>query len=132
MHWGDFKDNGCVAIGNGRKARVYSAILWDIPGGHSWEEACKTMPATINGRYFPCPTICVKTSIVDAVSVTATALSIAGFGFPAAGHAGTIVGLVATVLSSSGAGALNMWGVFYVEDGSCVPTGGGGDTPIQR
>jgi hypothetical protein len=36
MHWGDIADDGCVGPGS----RKWSAILWDIPWGKSWEEAC--------------------------------------------------------------------------------------------
>jgi hypothetical protein len=36
MHWGTLADNGCAGPGT----RKYSAILWDIPWGWSWEDAC--------------------------------------------------------------------------------------------
>ncbi|MDN5850609.1 MAG: hypothetical protein L0H63_13385 [Nitrococcus sp.] len=44
-HWGDFKDDGCV----GPDVRHYSAILWDIPHGVTWEAACRGWPAEISG-----------------------------------------------------------------------------------
>jgi hypothetical protein len=50
--WGEFKKDNCSAIGK----RQYSAILWDIIG--SWEAACSTTPATINGKRFARPTRC--------------------------------------------------------------------------
>ena len=46
-HWGDFKDDGCVAKG----VRQYSSILWDIPAGVSWESACREWPADISGPH---------------------------------------------------------------------------------
>jgi hypothetical protein len=45
-NWGDFKDDGCV----GPDVRQYSAILWEIPQGVSWEAACRQWPAEISGR----------------------------------------------------------------------------------
>lgn len=54
-YWGDFKDDGIQPNG----CRQYSAILWDIPWGQSWEQTCYLTPATINGTYFPRPTRCV-------------------------------------------------------------------------
>jgi hypothetical protein len=113
MHWGDFKDNGCVDLGDGRKARSYSAILWDIPSGANWEEACSKMPADINGVHFDHPTICVKTNIVDALSFAALVVGLK------TGVGGAILGAAALIISQAGIGALNMWGVFYVEDGTC-------------
>ena len=40
MHWGNLKNDGCIGPGT----RKYSAILWDIPWGHSWEDACRDTP----------------------------------------------------------------------------------------
>lgn len=45
-NWGDFKKESCNASGGTRK---YSSILWNIPWGASWEDACRTTPATIDG-----------------------------------------------------------------------------------
>lgn len=58
MYWGDITPKECR---NGM--RTYSAILWGIPWGQSWEEACATMPATVNGIFFPRPTRCVNTGL---------------------------------------------------------------------
>lgn len=52
--WGDFKKDQCTTTGT----RQYSAILWDIPWGQSWEKTCDTMPATIKGHPFPKPRSC--------------------------------------------------------------------------
>ena len=50
MHWGDLGDRGCTALG----LHEYSAVLWDIPWGQSWENACAGMPGasgtTVAGR----------------------------------------------------------------------------------
>ncbi len=57
MHWGPFKRDHVTKPGH----RQYSAILWDIPWGQSWEDCCHAMPATINGIYFRAPDRCVNT-----------------------------------------------------------------------
>ncbi|MDQ8036167.1 MAG: GYF domain-containing protein [Pedobacter sp.] len=57
MYWGPFKRDGIVRPG----VRQYSSILWGIPFGQSWENACANMPATINGIYFPRPSRCKNT-----------------------------------------------------------------------
>ena len=57
QRWGDFKKDQCTALG----VRQYSAVLWDIPWGKSWEEACKNMPATIEGQSFASPLRCRNT-----------------------------------------------------------------------
>ncbi len=43
--------------------RVYSAILWDIPWGASWESACKQAPATVGGMSLSHPSVCVNYGI---------------------------------------------------------------------
>lgn len=52
-HWGTFKDDGCQAA----NARQFSAILWDIPSGQSWEDTCWQTPG-LEGRP---PNRCVNT-----------------------------------------------------------------------
>jgi len=54
MQWGPFKSSGCSATG----FRQYSAVLWDIPWGQSWEQACSNMPADVAGLHFEHPTRC--------------------------------------------------------------------------
>jgi hypothetical protein len=39
-NWGDIGDRGCLGVG----IRGYSAILWNIPWGKSWEDACAETP----------------------------------------------------------------------------------------
>lgn len=56
-HWGDFSRGDCVGDGE----RLYSAILWDIPPGVSWEEACAGTPATLLGEQLSSPDVCVNT-----------------------------------------------------------------------
>lgn len=55
--WGTISAGACEGDG----VRTYSAILWDIPWGQSWETACANQPATIDGQYFSRPTRCVNT-----------------------------------------------------------------------
>jgi hypothetical protein len=57
MHWGDFKKDHCTSTGT----RQYSAILWDIPWGQSWDDACKAKPATVKGHTFSAPSRCKNT-----------------------------------------------------------------------
>ncbi len=47
-YWGDFKADHCVCDG----FRQYSAILWDIPWGTNWAQACYSTDAVINGHWF--------------------------------------------------------------------------------
>src|SRR5215207_7404330 len=47
-HWGDLKKDHCTEVG----FRQYSAILWDIPSGQDWKQACESTPATIEGQHF--------------------------------------------------------------------------------
>lgn len=55
-NWGPFQRDACTAIG----LRQHSAVLWNIPWGQSWEEACHTTPATIDGQSFSGATRCVN------------------------------------------------------------------------
>jgi len=113
-HWGDFRDDGIQDIGNGRKVRVYQAILWDIPWGQSWEDACANQPADINGVHFDRPTACVKSSILQPISAILAGVSLVGIAFPPVGVAAAVAGAATVMLDLGGAGALNMWGIFYV------------------
>lgn len=58
--WGDFKRDNCKA--NVTNVRQYSAILWDIPFGQSWEAACAATEAVVKGQNieqkFTTPTRC--------------------------------------------------------------------------
>ncbi len=113
-HWGDFRDDGIQELGNGRKVRVYQAILWGIPWGHSWEDACARQPANINGVHFDRPTACVKSSILQPISAILAGIGVAGLVFPPVGVAAAVGSVATSALDLSGAGALNMWGIFYV------------------
>jgi hypothetical protein len=47
LRWGELSQTGCIfttdpQCPNG--SRKYSAILWDIPWGKSWEQACSSTP----------------------------------------------------------------------------------------
>ncbi len=57
--WGDLSDSGCVGLGT----RKYSAILWNIPPGFSWEDTCAQTSATVADQYFATPTRCVNTGL---------------------------------------------------------------------
>jgi hypothetical protein len=57
-YWGDLRDNGCKA--NGEKVHSYSAILWGIPWGASWENACATTPLSVGGYSFSGASACVN------------------------------------------------------------------------
>lgn len=50
--WGDFQKDGKSKPG----FRQYSAILWDIPWGVSWEDTISNMPAVVRGHHFARPT----------------------------------------------------------------------------
>ncbi len=52
--WGTFKRDQCTSIGK----RQWSARLWDIPWGKSWEAACNSTPADVNGQHFDAPSRC--------------------------------------------------------------------------
>lgn len=56
MRWGPTKADRCTKPGH----RQHSAILWDIPHGQNWNQACYSVPNTINGIYFPRPDRCVE------------------------------------------------------------------------
>lgn len=56
-HWGEFKKDHCTKPGH----RQYSAILWGIPWGKSWQAACDETPAQVNGTRFSKPTRCKNT-----------------------------------------------------------------------
>jgi len=58
-HWGNFQANQCV----GKGERQFSAILWGIPWGVSWEAECAKMPAEINGQHFGSPSRCVNKTV---------------------------------------------------------------------
>ena len=77
------------------------------------------MPARVHGQNFTHPTACVKASVVDAIGIAGTVLGVAGLVYPPAGVVGTVVGASAIAMDKGGVGALNMWGVFYVQDPSC-------------
>ena len=123
-HWGNFKDNGCVPLSRFKKKRQYSAILWDIPSGYSWEDACSRMPATVMGQHFDHPTACVKSNasaVIAGTGIIASTVAgalVAGPVGSAAAAAGTSV-IVEGINQGTGGGALNMWGIFYVEDSRC-------------
>lgn len=58
-YWGEFSPGDCV----NDHQQIYSAVLWDIPWGQSWENACWSMDATLDGTYYPEPDNCVNTAL---------------------------------------------------------------------
>ncbi|PKA14385.1 membrane dipeptidase [Leptospira haakeii] len=60
-YWGTFKKDSCTSIFPGK--RQYSAILYGIPSGQSWETTCANMGATINGQVFTKPSRCKNTGL---------------------------------------------------------------------
>jgi len=68
LHWGAITRSRCThwgcwwTEGEGCGRATYSAILWDIPWGQSWEDTCKRTPgpagSKVAGRL---PTRCVNT-----------------------------------------------------------------------
>lgn len=54
QHWGDLQNNGCTSVGT----RTFASRIWDIPPNKTWEQACRSTPATIEGRLFPSPARC--------------------------------------------------------------------------
>lgn len=85
--WGSCKNNGCVNLGNDRTARSYSAVLWNIPWGESWENACSNKDAWVADQYFSHPTVCAKASAASAIGSIGGLFSVAGLVFPPAGVA---------------------------------------------
>lgn len=56
LHWGEITPKDCVA---GTGTREWSAILWDIPQGESWEAVCAATAAPVNGNPSRRPDRCV-------------------------------------------------------------------------
>ena len=59
INWGPFQSGLCSAQGY----RQYSAILWNIPWGWSWERACQTTPGSPAGISPRPPNRCVNTGL---------------------------------------------------------------------
>ena|SRR5438034_3671613 len=59
-NWGSIADNGCQSDGTHK----YSAIIWNVPWGQSWEAACASTPgpagSAVAGRL---PNKCVNTGL---------------------------------------------------------------------
>ena len=128
LQWGTFKDNGCVIFDSkGWGMRSYSSVLWGIPSGQSWEETCARTPANIAGKYFPHPTACVKADLKDTAQVLKTVAKLVARAAKHSKHpklylAAKGTALIATIVKAVNP-ALNIWGVFYVEDRNCPDFG---------
>jgi len=128
LRWGSFKNNGCVIQNRkGWGYRSYSSVLWGIPPGQSWEKTCAKMPARVAGKYFSHPTACVKSDMKDVAKITkVVAKQIAKVAkrtkHPKVYLAARGTAIIASVIKGINP-ALNIWGVFYVEDKSCPSFG---------
>jgi hypothetical protein len=67
VRWGNWSHSGCCLSWDTPSYgyRTYSAILWDIPWGQSWEKTCASTSATVvdvygTGHHFDRPTRCNK------------------------------------------------------------------------
>ncbi|MCB9527718.1 MAG: hypothetical protein H6701_04850 [Myxococcales bacterium] len=74
LTWGHFKDNGCINPMSHPGLRAYSAVLWNIPHGQSWEETCARTPAIFDGVSYPHPVACVNTAIADPLALSGAAI----------------------------------------------------------
>ncbi len=57
-HWGQITPKECVDSSH----REWSAILWDVPKGQDWEQACKSTPGSVQGGQPRVPDRCVTKS----------------------------------------------------------------------
>jgi hypothetical protein len=138
LNWGSWADKGCVHVNLSLSAqgtpsgpkdlRQYASVLWGIPAGYSWESACKNMPVRIesgaNSIVRDHADLCVRSTLNDLLKVS-NLIAATGAGLiPGIGTAAAI-GIVATgaaidlVLSNEEVGGVNMWGLVYVDDGTC-------------
>ena len=148
LEWGAWKDDGCIVVPLARDSsgqcegpklvRQYSAVLWGVPHGYSWEAACADAPIQIQrGDLDPIqlerPDVCVRATGNDvfkyAGMIASTAVGMAP------GLAGAGLGLGSSIgfdlLGQDEVGAFNMWGIIYVDDGSCSESAGAeGITPV--
>jgi hypothetical protein len=128
LRWGTFKDNGCVIFDSkGWGMRSYSSVLWGIPPGQSWEATCARTPANVAGRHFSHPTACVKADLKDTAQVLKTVARLVARAAKHSKHpkiylAAKGTALIATIVKAVNP-ALNIWGVFYVEDRRCPDFG---------
>lgn len=128
-HWGDFQDDGCVEGSGFSGLRQKSAILWDIPAGYSWEDACSEMAAEFDGVLHARPAVCVASDFSWLGDITAVITGAAAGLVTANPAAGAAIGIavdtafLAAGEASGGFGAMNMWGVFYVPDSACGEVG---------
>lgn len=134
-NWGDFRDDGIHHLGDGRYVRIYQAVLWNIPYGQDWTDACSRQPANINGIHFDHPTACLKSSVLQPVSWILGAIGVGALVTPGGQGVGAMSTLgsgVAVILDAMGWGALNVWGIFYVQTNQPPDTDDGGTRNPHR
>ncbi len=56
QNWGDIGNRGCISVGT----RGFSARLWNIPWGQSWEQACASTPGAETPVVGMLPTRCIN------------------------------------------------------------------------
>jgi hypothetical protein len=141
-HWGDLRDDGCVPGAGFSGLRQYSAILWDVPPGTTWEDACSLTGATVAGVWHPHPAVCLQSdfswlgSIVSIIAGAAVGVVTVNPGAGVAAGVAVDVAFLTADEATGGFGAMNQWGVFYAVDATCGELagggpggGGGGETP---
>jgi hypothetical protein len=120
----------CVAYATEPSVEQYSAVLWGVPRGVSWEDACARMPATIKfpkwptALHFNQPTSCVTATTLQSADLVASAAHAAEFltmGLGAEGAeaffgavGGAAEGTAFVTERIKGHGGLNEWGIFSV------------------
>jgi len=141
LTWGAWKQGKCITVplslderglpSGSRLLREYSSVLWNIPPGQSWENACRQKKVEIsygNGQKFerPNPDLCVKATGNDLFRLsTLLATSAAGY-IKGIGTSASVALDVASVgldlIADSGeVGAFNIWGIVYVADDPTCP-----------
>jgi hypothetical protein len=141
-HWGDLRDDGCVPGAGFSGLRQYSAILWEVPPGTTWEDACSLTGATVAGVWHPHPAVCLQSdfswlgSIASIIAGAAVGVVTVNPGAGLAAGVAVDVAFLAADEATGGFGAMNQWGTFYAVDATCGELvggggggGGGGETP---
>ena len=134
-NWGDFRDDGIHKLDDGRYARIHQAVLWNIPHGHDWIDACSRQPANINGIHFDHPTACLKSNALQPISWILGTIGVATLVTPggqAVGAMTTLAGGGVVILDMMGWGATNVWGIFYVQTNKPPDTDDGGTRNPHR
>jgi hypothetical protein len=140
LAWGDWRRDECITVPlsldeNGlpsgeRKVRQYSSVLWNIPAGQSWEQACNSKEVNIpygdnQALTRNRPDMCLKATGNDvfkygamiALTAASQIKSIGAKGSVALDAAGIVLDLIA---EGDEIGAFNIWGIVYDADPTCA------------